>query len=217
MARFATFLILVAAFAWAGHAIKAGRGSVSSSIRRLGTDARASLERLRSFRGIHAADLVVSLRVLLYFLAAVAVVVLATTGFLPYWIWGPHASGFSLVLHVAAAPVFAVCMTALTLLWAHRLRLDSVDLARLSRTAADSQGEETADTRPGATATANKLTFWALVLLSPLVMGSIILRMYPVFSTPGHQALLSLHLVSGLLFVLVAVIQVVLLVNSSAK
>jgi len=39
--------------------------------------------------------------------------------------------------------------------------------------------------------------------------------MYPLFGTPGQRLLLTLHLVSGLLFVVVAVAQVVILVGAS--
>jgi cytochrome b subunit of formate dehydrogenase len=224
MARFGTLLILLATFAWAGFAMKAGPGDLGSTTRRLGAEAKAALERLRGYRSLRAADLLASLRVSLLSLAAASVIVLAITGFVPYWIWGQHTSGFSLVLHVAVGPVFAVCVTALTVLWAHRQRFDARDMEWLRRRSSRGEegegGNEDDDIEAAATSSysaAGKLTFWALVLLSPLVMGSIILRMYPVFSTPGHRALLTVHLLSGLLFVLVAVIQVVRLVNSSAK
>ncbi len=213
MGRLATLVILIAAFSWAGYALRAGPGSPKRSLQQLIADARSSFKELRSFRGLRAADLLAPLRVVLYFLAGVSVVVLAITGFVPYWLWGQHASGFSLVLHVTVGPVFAVCMTVLTLLWAHRQRLDARDMEWLSRRTTRSEAESDAL----AYSPAKKLTFWAMVLLSPLVMGSIMLGMYPVFATPGQQALLSLHLIAGLLFILVAIVQVVVLVNSSRQ
>jgi cytochrome b subunit of formate dehydrogenase len=153
-----------------------------------------------------------SLRVLFFALAAASVVVLALTGFISYLLIG-SVSGVSLVLHVAIAPVFAVCMTAATLLWAHRQRLDAQDLTWLSSIAQRGKGL----TRSAGTerSPALKLSFWAMVVLAPLIMGSIMLSMYPLFGTPGQRSLLTLHLVSGLLFVVVAVVQVVILVGAS--
>ena len=152
-------------------------------------------------------------RVLFFAIAAASVLVLALTGFIPYLLTGESVSGVSLVLHVAVAPVFAVCMTAVTLLWAHRQRFDAQDLRWLSSIAQRRNGP-TESSGTGRSA-ALKLSFWAMVVLAPLIMGSIMLSMYPLFGTPGQRSLLTLHLVSGLLFVVVAVAQVVILVGRS--
>jgi len=151
--------------------------------------------------------------VLSYAIAAASVVLLALTGFIPYLLSGDSVSGVSLILHVAMAPVFAVCMTMLTLLWAHRQRFDSRDfswLRGIARRRIDESTVAAAGHSP-----ALKLSFWAMVILTPLIMGSIMLSMYPLFGTPGQRLLLTLHLVSGLLFVVVAVAQVVILVGAS--
>jgi hypothetical protein len=54
-----------------------------------------------------------------------------------------------------------------------------------------------------------------MVILAPLIMGSIMLSMYPLFGTPGQRFLLTLHLVSSLIFVAVAIAQVVILVTAN--
>jgi cytochrome b subunit of formate dehydrogenase len=149
--------------------------------------------------------------VLFFAITAASIVVLTLTGFIPYLLTG-SVSGVSLVLHVAIAPVFAVCMTAITLLWAHRHRFNAQDLEWLSAGARGKDGV-TAPAEPGRSP-ALKLGFWAMVILVPLIMGSIMLSMYPLFGTPGQRFLLTLHLVSGLLFVAVAVARIVVLVGA---
>lgn len=49
------------------------------------------------------------------------------------------------------------------------------------------EGTSTAPRSP-----ARKICFWLLVLLTPLILGSIILSMYPVFGTAGQGSLRTL-------------------------
>jgi len=213
MARLLTLAVLVGVTGWAIYALRAAGGSLGGSLARLVAEAKSSFARLRDGRGSGSGVVLASLRVLSYAIAAASVVLLALTGFIPYLLSGDSVSGVSLVLHVAVAPVFAVCMTMLTLLWAHRQRLDAKDARWLSGIARRRRGEPaSANNGP---LPALKLCFWALVILTPLIMGSIMLSMYPLFSTPGQRFLLTLHLVSGLLFVVVAVAQVVILIGAS--
>jgi cytochrome b subunit of formate dehydrogenase len=197
MARLLTLAVLVAVTGWAVYAVRAGGGSLRGSLAWLVSESTASLGRVR---------------VLFFAIAAGSVVVLALTGFIPYLLTG-SVSGVSLVLHVAIAPAFAVCMTAVTLLWAHGQRFNARDLNWLSNVARRRKGlTESADTRRSP---ALKLFFWAMTILAPLIMGSIMLSMYPLFGTSGQRSLLTLHLASGLLFVVVAVAQIVVLVGDS--
>jgi len=177
---------------------------------RLVTDSGSSFRRLRDKQGRASGALSAAFRVLFYAFAVASVALLALTGFIPYLLLGESVSGVSLVLHVAVAPVFAVCMTVLTLLWAHSQRFDSEDLSRLASIARRGAGEPAG----AGHSSALKLSFWAMVILAPLIMGSIMLSMYPLFSTPGQMFLLTLHLVSSLLFVVVAIAQVVILVGA---
>jgi len=220
MARLLTLVVLVAVTGWAIYALRAGGGSLRESLVRIVTESKLSLGRLRDERdgrddrddqGSSSGVVLVSLRVLFFAIAAASVVVLSLSGFIPYLLIG-SVSGVSLVLHVAIAPVFAVCMTAMTLLWAHRHRLDAQDLRWFWSIAQRRNGvTESAGTGHFP---AMKMSLWAMVILTPLIMGSIMLSMYPMFGTPGQRSLLTLHLVSGLLFVAAAVAQVVILVGA---
>ena len=127
------------------------------------------------------------LRGLAYPVAAVCAALLALTGFLPYILTGTPLDGFPLVVHVLAAPVFSLSVTLLLVLWAHDQRFDATRIGWSS----------------GAS---RKLCFWLMAFLTPLILGPIILMMYPIFGTPGQEALRKLHFTSSLAFVLLGMV-----------
>ena len=56
---------------------------------------------------------------------------------------GIHLSGMLMVIHVTAAPLFAIALSVLALLWAHRLRFDESDLQiALGSLKRESQGKD---------------------------------------------------------------------------
>jgi len=165
MARLLTLAVLVAVTGWAIYALRAGEGSLRGSLARLVSESKSSFRRLGDKRGSSSGVLFASLRVLFYAIAAASVVLLALTGFIPYLVSGDSVSGVSLILHVAIAPVFAVCMTMLTLLWAHGQRFDAQDfswLLGIARRRIDESTVAAAGHSP-----ALKLSFWAMVILTP--------------------------------------------------
>ena len=129
-------------------------------------------------------------------LAIVLFTTLALSGFLPLLV-GKHLSGVLLVLHVTAAPVFALLLAAWAVLQAHRHRFVAGDAAILrslvqARNFRAFFGSQTAA----------KLFFWlALVMALPLIF-SILLRMLPLFGTAGQEALLQWHRFSAFFFAL---------------
>jgi cytochrome b subunit of formate dehydrogenase len=62
------------------------------------------------------------LRILVYLLALLCFVVLAVTGFYPTLILGEHISGYLVMIHATFAPIFAVCLAVLAVMWASRCR-----------------------------------------------------------------------------------------------
>jgi hypothetical protein len=59
-----------------------------------------------------------NLRRAFYFLFWVCFLILATTGFFPFLILGKPLDGVLLMVHVATAPIFAIIMASIALLWA---------------------------------------------------------------------------------------------------
>lgn len=125
--------------------------------------------------------------------------ILGFTGFLPVIIMGQHISGTMLLVHVTAAPLFAVALAVASLIWAHRLRLEEEDLLLLSALAA----------RPATFGVSfapalSKVCFWATLAIALPLMLSIILMLFPWFGTDAARVLLNLHGISALLLVVIA-------------
>jgi hypothetical protein len=125
--------------------------------------------------------------------------ILALTGFLPVIVLGTHLSGLLLVIHVTAAPLFAVSLSALALLWAHRLRFDDSDWQP-----ALGAGKRDSDGKDALVRFAVKAGFWLSLTLSLPVMLTVILSLFPLFGTRGETLLIRLHGYSALLLLMSA-------------
>ena len=133
--------------------------------------------------------------------------ILALTGFLPVLFLGIHLSGMLLVIHVTVAPLFAISLSALALLWAHRLRFDESDW----QIALGSRGWKS----HGSDALlrfALKVGFWLILPLSLPLMLTVILSLFPLFGTGGESLLIRLHGYSALLLMMSALGELYLII-----
>lgn len=156
---------------------------------------------------------------LAYLVALLCLVVLAVTGFYPILVLGEHISGYLVMVHATFAPVFAICVAVLAVMWARNCRFTPGDwpwFERLVRraTLAPSAGE-----KPGRrnTSLGQKVTFWLIVFLTLPLGLSIVLSMFPLFGTHGQEFLLGMHRYTALVFAPIAVVHAVLLLRSGAK
>jgi hypothetical protein len=132
--------------------------------------------------------------------------ILALTGFLPVVFLGIHLTGMLLVIHVTAAPLFAIALSALALLWAHRLRFDESDLQiALGSLKRESQG------RDPLVRFALKAGFWLILTLSLPLMLTVVLGLFPLFGTGGESMLIRLHGYSALLLLVGALCELYLI------
>ena len=135
-----------------------------------------------------------NLRRMTYGLSAAFLLLLGLTGFLPVLFLGEHLSGALLIIHVTVAPLFALCLTALAFLWAHRLRFDEDDW----HIVLDPMHRKRS-TKERRIRLALKVGFWLVLVFSLPLMGSIILGLFPLFGTEGETALARVHGYSALL------------------
>ncbi len=142
-------------------------------------------------------------RKLVYFIVLACFGVLVVTGFGPALIVGEHPAGYLLMLHVAAAPIFAVSLAVLTLMWAYRCRFDQSDWRWLLRLCRLEAGNTKAD--PDRSDFGQKVFFWLIILFALPVILSAIMSMFPLFGTMGLGFLSQLHRYSALLLVIAAV------------
>ena len=122
---------------------------------------------------------------LLHFIAIVGVLIQFATGFPTKWIVG-EVSGWVLLVHMLGAPLFVVGLTGTALQWAPRCRVGG-----------------------GGLLVGQKLVFWVAVVFGLIVMSSMLAAMLPVFGYADQEALIEIHEIAALLFVLVMVLHTI--------
>jgi cytochrome b subunit of formate dehydrogenase len=154
-----------------------------------------------------------------YLVAWLCLFVLAVTGFYPVLVLGEHISGYLVMVHATFAPVFAVCVAVLTVMWARNCRFTPGDWPWFERLVRRATLTQRAGEKPGRrnTSLGQKVTFWLIVFLALPLGLSIVLSMFPLFGTHGQEFLLGLHRNTALVFAPIAVVHAILLLRSGAK
>ncbi|MBI5396708.1 MAG: hypothetical protein HZA91_15550 [Verrucomicrobia bacterium] len=117
-------------------------------------------------------------RKLAYALMLLGTIVLAVTGLGTFVLRKPSMSGWVLMLHASAAPLFAVGLALVALTWAGHSRLG----------AAGSPRER-----------ATNLVFWLMLASGAVVILSGLVPMTPLFGTSGQHVVVSVHFYSAML------------------
>ena len=164
------------------------------------------------------ARLVDILRILVYLAALLCLVVLALTGFYPVLIRGEHISGYLVMVHATFAPVFAVCVAVMAVMWASNCRFSRGDWPWFDRlvqraTLVQSAGGQ----RAGKSGLWRKIFFWLTILLALPLGLSIVLSMFPLFGTHVQELLLSMHRWTAYVFGPVAAIHALQVLAAGAK
>jgi hypothetical protein len=134
---------------------------------------------------------------LAFLVALICLSALFLTGFGPPLLGGKALTGFLLISHATAAPVFIVCVAFLVFNWAYRCRFDAEDrewLRRLCSCRVFGFLKESG--------VCCKLAFWFGAILCVPVAMSIIVSMFPIFGTHGLETLFKIHQYGSLLLVL---------------
>jgi cytochrome b subunit of formate dehydrogenase len=156
------------------------------------------------------------LRILVYLLALLSFVILAITGFYPTLILGKHISGFLVMVHATFAPVLAVCLAVLAVMWARNCRFTGGDWPWFERivqrvTLANSPGDEVPREGSGI---GQKIAFWLVIFLALPLILSIILSMFPLFGIHWQEILLAMHRYTALVFTMVAVLHTYFIIRA---
>ena len=156
------------------------------------------------------------LRKLVYLLALLCFVVLAVTGFYPTLVLGEHISGYLVMVHATFAPIFAVCLAVLAVMWAGRCRFVYSDwpwferfVQRITSVKSSSEEAPSKSSGPG-----QKIAFWLIIFLALPLILSIVLSMFPLFGTHCQELLLSMHRCTALVFALVAIVHTYLVIRT---
>jgi cytochrome b subunit of formate dehydrogenase len=203
MFRIFSILVVVSIIAGTVWALRSQMIQLAGTKQMLRQQGQNLFDALRQWRSTPMPAILIVSRKVFYALTLISFLLLAVTGFLPVMIFGSPISGLSLILHVTLAPIFAVCLTILTLFWAHHHRFNRDDWQHLLQwTRRESANPAKQQANPDLW---QKICFWLIVTFSVPVIISIILSMYPLFGTAGQEFLLGLHGYTAL-FMLMAVI-----------
>lgn len=159
------------------------------------------------------------LRKIVYLVALLCFVVLAVTGFFPLLVLDEHISGYLMMVHASFAPVFAVCLAALAVMWARHCHFTSSDLPSARRiierlTLVKSYQEKAPSESTGI---AQKITFWLLIFLALPLILSIVLIMLGCSGTHQQISFLAAHRHIALLFSLIAIVHTYLMIRTQIK
>ena len=157
-------------------------------------------------------------RKLVYLLALLCFIVLAITGFYPTLVRGEHISGYLLMIHATFAPIFAITLAILAVMWSGHCRFTAGDwpwfgklVQRVTLT------KNTEQQVKNESCLGQKITFWLIIFLAlPLIM-SIVLSMFPYFGTYWQELLLDIHRYTALVFALAAIVHTYLLIRIKMK
>ena len=156
------------------------------------------------------------LRILIYLAVLFCFIILAITGFYPTLILGKHITGYLVMVHATFAPVFAVCLAVLAVMWAQRWRFTGGDWPWFERvvrwaTLEDNPGENNFHKSSGL---GRKISFWLIIFLALPLILSIVLSMLPLFGTHWQELLLSMHGYTALMFTMVAILHTYFIIRT---
>jgi cytochrome b subunit of formate dehydrogenase len=157
-------------------------------------------------------------RKLVYLLALLCFIVLAITGFYPTLVQGEHISGYLLMIHATFAPIFAITLAILAVMWSGHCRFTGSDwpwfgkfVRRVTLKKSTSQELKTE------CCLGQKITFWLIIFLALPLILSIVLSMFPYFGTYWQELLLDIHRYTALVFALTAIVHTYLLIRTKMK
>ena len=156
------------------------------------------------------------LRKLVYLVTGVCFLVLTITGFYPVLIKGEHISGYLMMVHATFAPLFAVCLAALAVMWAQRCRFEDGDCPVTKRLVQWLTGcqEPEQKAKTGGACVGQKVFFWLLIVLALPLILSIVVSMFPLLGTHWQEILLAVHRYVAGAFVVVGVLHMFMLLRS---
>jgi cytochrome b subunit of formate dehydrogenase len=155
------------------------------------------------------------LRKLVYLLALLCFVVLAVTAFGPRLFLGKAISGYWLMVHATFAPVFAVCLAVLAVMWASHCRFAGSDWPWLQRLIRRVTLPKTPEEKSVCQCSklGQKITFWLIIVSALPLILSIVSSMFTLFGTHWQELLLDTHRYSALALALAVIVHTYLTIR----
>jgi cytochrome b subunit of formate dehydrogenase len=156
------------------------------------------------------------LKKLAYLVSLVCFLVLALTGFWPLLVRGEHISGYLMMIHATFAPVFALCLAILAVMWAGANRFTAEDCPWMQRLLRRTTRLHVAvEDKPGRCAVLwYKATFWLLMFLALPLILSIVVSMFHILGTSWQHFTMAIHRWTGLVFAVAAILHTYLAIRT---
>jgi hypothetical protein len=145
------------------------------------------------------------IRLMSFYASVILFFIMASSGFLPFAFIGTGLTGFALVIHVTAAPLFCLSYAILIVLSAFQYKFEDDDYMYIFKRNILGKSVKI---EPVKSFFILKTMFWISAAISIPVIASIILSLYPIFGTSGMGILITVHKYSVLIFTISFVIQV---------
>ena len=169
------------------------------------------IEQKLSFAGV--------VRKLVYLLALLCFIVLGFTGFYPILAFDEHITGYLLMIHATFAPIFAICLAILAVMWASRCRFAYNDwpwfrhfVQRVTLIKIAGEGTPSKSNR-----LLEKVTFWLIIFLALPLILSMVFSMFPYFGTDWQELLLTIHRWTALVFAITVIVHIYLLIRATME
>ena len=168
------------------------------------------IEQKLSFAGV--------IRKLVYMLALLSFFILAVTGFYPTLVKGEHISGYLIMIHATFAPVLAVCLAVLAVMWAGKCRFNSKDWPWFSNLVEKATLIKTENNASDINAGLwQKTGFWLIIFLALPLILSMVLSMLPYFGTHWQEIFLFIHRYTALVFAIVVLIHTHIIIRTQIR
>ena len=154
------------------------------------------------------------LRKIVYLFALLCFVVLFVTGFYQPLVGGRAISGFLVMIHATFAPVFAVFIAILAVMWAGNCVFDKNYWPWLTKLL---QRQPKSDSKPQRYEFLLKLCFWVILVLALPLILSIVLSMFKIFGTSMQELFLNVHRYTSLVIAIVIILHTYLMIRYNIK
>jgi hypothetical protein len=201
MFRIILALVLIGGVIW----ISSTMNRRKISLRALWIRIKNELNIFTNFKNPDFGTGIFRLRRIMYLLTLIFFLILAVSAYLHLLISGSPLTGWLLIAHVTAAPLFAVCLILSVLIWVHKQRFNRQDWLIVQQSIR--QGKITGVQQDQLTFW-HKINFWIFVLAAIPALLSIVFQLYPLFDSEGMLWLLQIHRYSTLVLFLVLIFHV---------
>ena len=199
MYRILSILFIGASLFWLFNFAKKNNFSIMEMINSFFNSLNLLFADIKNFKNYKYSEKLNFAKKLFYLVTLLLFLIMTISSMIPSVLFGDSLSGIFLLIHVTAAPIFALFLAVSAILYSHSFQFNKNDFSNL----------------PTETSTKfsiifnqngkSKLTYWLFVLFSIPLMISTILNMFPLFGTDGQLFLLEIHRYSALILIILVI------------